>query len=706
MGRRRNGQETLRRRVESLYPSSDQTTHRTTDQIVQRLRSTYPDYRRIKHHALFRLVHEALLPSHGNDDEQLLQPSRKRRSTSSESDADNGTPSELSFDLTKTMLRNTYLGMQEKNVGSVNETETTLKSSRKRLKGDGDDEKVKGIGFSDLGGIKKIRKELDVLLLPFYQPQVARDLGMSPTSGILLHGPPGCGKTRLAHAIAHQTGFPFYQISPAQVVSGISGESEQNIRDIFSKAHRTAPSIIFIDEIDAIASKREDLSREMEKRIVTQLLTSMDQPDNNSNVLVIGATNRPNVIDSALRRPGRFDREIYIGMPDESAREEILSVLTRNVKLQGPIDLLKIAKSTSAFVASDLKSVISHAGSLAMKRIIYERYTTAEPPEDCFSEPWSPEEVDKAAITMSDLEEAVKMVQSSERREGFNPIPDVKWEDVGGLDLLRNEFDDYIIGPIKCPGDYEGFGLDLSTGFLLYGPPGCDKPLVAKAVANAAGVSFRHIKGPDILNEYVGVSENNVRKIFDAARTCAPCILFFDELDALTTTRGKGKEGASVTDRVLNQLLIELDGAEHRKNVFVIGATNRPEVIDPALLRPGRLGRLVYVPLPSPDQRVLILKTLARKYPIDDSTDLSAIGRSEACENMSGADLALLMEEAVMTVVRKNRTSNHGKEMTIKPWHIEEALTRVFPSVSDKQKQYYQRLSERFSPSFHRNVRE
>ncbi|KAL2327505.1 hypothetical protein Fmac_020932 [Flemingia macrophylla] len=652
--RKRGSSQTLLRRVEAMYPAN---MHPTTDEVVERIRSTYPDYSRIKHQALFRSVQSVLQSTRkrGRDSEERLQ-------TTSESDVDNGT---LSFDLTKTMLRNAYLGMQENNVelesgmtaSVVNEGGVKVKCVGKRFKGslstnnpNGDDDaNVKGIMFRDLGGIKKIRKELDMLLLTFYHPQVARDLGMSTTSGILLHGPPGCGKTRLAHAIANQTGFPFYHISPGQVVSGISGESEQNIRDIFSKAHKTAPSIIFIDEIDAIASKREDLTREMEKRIVTQLLISMDQPNNDNRVLVIGATNRPDAIDPALRRPGRFDREIYIGMPDESAREEILSVLTHNVKLRGPIDLLKIAKSTSAFVASDLKSVISHAGSLAMKRIICERYTTTEPPEECFSESWSPEEVEKVAITMSDLEEAVKMVQPSERRAvGLSPIPDVKWDDIGGLDLLRNEFDDYIIAPIKCPGDYEDFCfMDHQV-----------KTPVVKAVANAAGVSFIHIK-----------------------------------LDALTTTRGKGKEGASVTDRVLNQLLIELDGAEQRKDVFVIGATNRPEVIDPALLRPGRLGRLLYVPLPSPEQRVLILKNLARKHPVDVGMDLSAIGRSEACENMSGADLALLMEEAVMAAVKKYRTSSNGKEKAIKPWHMEEALTRVFPSVSDKQKQHYQRLS-------------
>ncbi|KAL2327513.1 hypothetical protein Fmac_020940 [Flemingia macrophylla] len=645
--RKRGSSQTLLRRVEAMYPAN---MHPTTDEVVERLRSTYPDYSRTKHQALFRSVQSVLQSTRkrGRDSEERLQ-------TTSESDVDNDT---LSFDLTKTMLRNAYLGMQEKNVelesgmtaSVVNEGEVKVKGVGKRFKGslstnnpNGDDDaNVKGIMFRDLGGIKKIRKELDMLLLPFYHPQVARDLGMSTTSGILLHGPPGCGKTRLAHAITNQTGFPFYLISPGQVVSGISGESEQNIRDIFSKAHKTAPSIIFIDEIDAIASKREDLTREMEKRIVTQLLISMDQPNNDNSVLVIGATNRPDAIDPALRRPGRFDREIYIGMPDESAREEILSVLTHNVKLRGPIDLLKIAKSTSAFVASDLKSVISHAGSLAMKRIICERYTTTEPPEDCFSESWSPEEVEKVAITMSDLEEAVKMVQPSERRAvGLSPIPDVKWEDIGGLDLLRNEFDEYIIGPIKCPGDYEGFGLDLSAGFLLYGPPGCGKTLVAKAVANAAGVSFIHIKGPDILNEYVG-------------------------LDALTTTRGKGKEGASVTDRVLNQLLIELDGAEQRKDVFVIGATNRPESI---LLMSYLLyyGAACFIP-------VLVV--------------------------------VQVMEEAVMAAVKKYRTSSNGKEKAIKPWHMEEALTKVFPSVSDKQKQHYQLLSEKFSPSFNRNGKE
>ncbi|KAJ1388666.1 P-loop containing nucleoside triphosphate hydrolase [Sesbania bispinosa] len=681
---RRNGRrplrETLFHRVEALFP--------TVDKIVNYLRSTYPDYQRIKHETLTRLVQEALharqQKHHHDEDEEIL---RKRMQTaltsSSESDEHDGTPStstvEPSFDLTKTMLRNAYMGTEEKNVeletgkatGIVNEDEA--KQSKGSFSNGGDVE-VKGkdvTRFRDLGGIKKVLEELNRMLMPFYHPHVTRELGIKPTSGILLHGPPGCGKTILAHAIANETGLPFYHISATDVVSGVSGASEENIRELFTKAHRTAPSIVFIDEIDAIASKRENLSREMEKRIVTQLLTCMHQPANNNYVLVIGATNRPDAIDPALRRPGRFDHEIFIGIPDESSREEILLVLTRNVKLERPIDLRKIARCTPGFVGADLESVVNEAGKLAMMRTVDERYIMGEPPEGYLREPWLPEEVDKAAIKMSDFEKAIKKVQPSTRRKGFSPVPDVKWEDVGGLDLLRQEFEDYIIRPIKYPEDYEGFGVDLATGFLLYGPPGCGKTLIAKAVANAAGANFTHIK-----------------------------------VDALTTKRGK--EGGWVVERLLNQLLIELDGAEKRKGVFVIGATNRPDVMDPALLRPGRFGRFLYVPLPSPDQRVLILKALARNRRVDASMDLSTMGRSEACENMSGADLAFLMEEAAVSAIRENKASTDTTHYTstIKPRHFNIALTKVFPSVSDKQKQYYQQLSERFSRCLHINVKE
>ncbi|CAK8530202.1 unnamed protein product [Lathyrus sativus] len=645
---------------------------------------------------------------------------------------------EPAFDLMKDMLRHSYSGTtksvvpvveeKEKNVeldigntskatiivnadgGKSKRTATTEKHSKDSVsntgggKGSGDVE-VKGKEgptFKDLGGMKPILEELMMDLVSLCNPQLPRHLGVKPVTGILLHGPPGCGKTRLAHAIANETGLPFHHISATEVVSGVSGASEEYIRELFDKAKRTAPSIVFVDEIDAIASKRENLQREMEKRIVTQLMTSMDEPESSDEprgyVLVIGATNRPDSLDPALRRPGRFDREFLVGVPDESARVEILSVLTRNLKLDGSFDLHKIARSTPGFVGADLTALANKAGNLAMKRIGNERKRELSQvimdgdTQAWLKEPWLPEEINKLAIKMSDFEEAAKMVQPSARREGFSSIPNVKWEDVGGLDILRREFDRYIVRRIKYPELYEGIGLNLESGFLLYGPPGCGKTLIAKAVANEAGANFIYIKGPEPLNKYVGESELAVRTLFSRARTCAPCVLFFDEIDALTTERGK--EGGWVVERLLNQLLIELDGAENRRGVFVIGATNRPEVMDRALLRPGRFGKLLYVPLPSPDDRVLILKALARNKPIDSSVDLSAIGRMESCENLSGADLGKLMDEAGMAALDEKFSSTETTSLTIKTSHFELALSKVSPSVSDKQKQYYDRLSK------------
>ncbi|KAJ1435011.1 P-loop containing nucleoside triphosphate hydrolase [Sesbania bispinosa] len=692
MGRRNSSlQQKLRRRVEAVCP--------TADEIVNHLRLTYSDYQRTKQQTLKRFVQEALQSTrnHGDEDEDR-NSSRKRRKeidegdkerlqnmeasmqvpstpsySTSESGEEDGTASvssvEPCLDLMKTMLRNSYTAtkvvvegknveMEVSNSGKVINTvnEGEARSAGRQLKGSisnggGDDDvEVKGKEkgndgprFRDLGGMKEVLEEVKrEVILPFYHPHVPKDL---KPSGILLHGPSGCGKTILARAIANETGLPFYQME--------SGALEENIRQIFYKAYRTTPSIVFIDEIDAVASKRENLQRD---RIVTKLITCMDQPPDDlegpsGSILVIGATSRPDAIDPALRR--RFDREIIIGIPDESAREDILSMLiTRNnLKLEGPIDLQKIARATPGFVGADLVALTKQASNLAMNKIVDERYVTSEPPEDWCIEPWLTEEVDKQAIKMSDFEEAVKRVQPSTKREGFSPIPNVKWEDVGGLDHLRQEFEDYIIRRIKYPEDYERFGLKSEAGILLYGPPGCGKTLIAKAVANAAGANFRHIK-----------------------------------VDALATKRGK--EGGWVTERLLNQLLIELDGAEQRRGVFVIGATNRPEVMDPALLRPGRLGKLLYVPLPSPDERVLILKALTRTIPVDASVDLNVIGTSEACDNLSGADLAALMNEAALAAIRERRASTDTTRdtlNTVKTHHIHEALSKVFPSVSDME---------------------
>nr|GMD43678.1 cell division control protein 48 homolog C [Ipomoea batatas] len=816
------GLQALRRQIETC-----RSKYSTVEQIVDHLRSAYPQYGRQKMQPFTKRVQDVLqtinsrgsliedssddssdqatpprkIPRRIDESEKRLQQieaqhlrnmQRKKQgadeelsSSDSETGSDDSTPTSSSsldavygekiepkHDLMRSMLRDQY---------SEQKAKTTPKSNAKVMEvevvNNSDANKVKkkvpllkgkqvlppspavnlgkkgpelgGIGiesngekpnagpkFKDLGGMGSVVEELKMeVMVPLYHPQLLKHLGIRPMSGILFYGPPGCGKTKLAHAIANETGVPFYKISATELVSGISGASEENIRELFSKAYRTAPSIVFIDEIDAIASKRENVQREMERRIVTQLMTCMDESHRNvqhadgnsaservdgghgnamqegddgksSHVLVIGATNRPDSIDPALRRPGRFDREIVLGIPNENARVDILSVLTRNLKVEGAFDLMKIARSTPGFVGADLVALTNKAGNLAMKRIIDQRKTElSEEPvggehnEEWWKEPWSPEEMEKVSITMADFEEAVKMVQPSSRREGFSAIPNVKWEDVGGLELLRREFDRYIVRRIKYPEVYEGFGVDLETGFLLYGPPGCGKTLIAKAVANEAGANFIHVKGPELLSKYVGEGEFNIRTLFNRARTCSPCIIFFDEVDALTTERNK--EGSYVIERMLNQLLIELDGAEQRKDVYVIGATNRPEAMDRALLRPGRFGKLLYVPLPSPDERGLILKALARKKSIDPSVDLAALGRHDCCKNLSGADLSALMLEAAMAAVDEklelsSKMSIDGVPTTIKDVHFELARKKITPSVSEEQIEYYKVLSQSF----------
>lgn len=681
-------------------------------------------------------------------------------STSTSEDAVFEKNIEPEFDITKSMLREKYVKQseqtakrmeKEKNVEieSVADDKKKMAISIKKGGVSGKDCPVSGLEFrhsdrpkdsmsalpgregprfKDLGGMKKVVEELLMeVIVPLFHPELPKRLGVRPISGILLHGPPGCGKTKLAHAIANEAGVPFYKISATEVVSGVSGASEENIRDLFNKAYRTSPSIVFIDEIDAIASKRESLQREMERRIVTQLMTCMDDSrqtiggfDNDSDleasnkslnsmpgyVLVIGATNRPDAVDHALRRPGRFDKEIALGIPDENARAEILAVLTRNLRHNNEFDLFTIARFTPGFVGADLTALVNKAGNLAMKRIIDIKRSQLvvhnEENIDWWKHPWSPEEIENLSITMFDFEEARKLVQPSTKREGFSLIPNIKWEDVGGLDSLRKAFNHYIVQRIKDPEDYEELGLDMEVGFLLYGPPGCGKTLIAKALANEAGANFIHIKGPEILNKYVGESEQEIRTIFSRARTCSPCIIFFDEIDALTTKRGR--EGAWVVERALNQLLVELDGADQRHGVYVIGATNRLEVIDPAVLRPGRFGKRLYVPLPTVAERGLILKALARKKPVAPDVDYDSIASRDACRNFTGADLAALVDEAAMTVIyEKEMLVGEGKPyavpLAIKMTHFEKALEKIIPSVSEEQRRYYEVMSRKFGAS-------
>ncbi|KAG2296915.1 hypothetical protein Bca4012_017394 [Brassica carinata] len=579
-----------------------------------------------------------------------------------------------------------------------------------------------GPTFKDFAGIKKVLDELDQYILsPLLNPPLFGKIGAKPPSGILFHGPPGCGKTRLANAVANEAGVPFYQISATEILSGVTGASEENIRELFSKAYRTAPSIVFIDEIDAIGSKRENQQRETEKRVVTQLLTCMDGPPPGGEdtaaagyVVVIGATNTPDALDPALRRGRRFGREIALTPPDEHARAEILSLVAQKLRLEGSFDMKRIARLTPGFVGADLEELADMAASLCVNRIMDSRKLQLSS-SDCddddrswLRQPWSDEDLDKLFVRMSDFEEAVKLVKGSLTREGFSTVPDVSWDDVGGLGHLRTQLKDYVVNPIKYPETFEKFGgKNLETGFLLYGPPGCGKTLVAKAVANEAGANFIHIKGPELLNKYVGESERAIRTLFQRARTSSPCVVFFDEVDALTARRGR--EGDLVVGGLLNQFLTELHGGD-RRDVYVIGATNRLDVIDPAFLRPGRFGNLVYVPLPNTDDRVSILKSIANKRPLDPSVDLDAIA-NKYCEGFSGADLANLMDKAIHVAVKEKFQSIEWSEdgdmdfsdCTIKMTHFKQALSLVTPSVSKQQIKHYEEQRDKLQRSTGRN---
>ncbi|KAG0481279.1 hypothetical protein HPP92_012137 [Vanilla planifolia] len=428
-------------------------------------------------------------------------------------------------------------------------------------------------------------------------------------------------------------------------------------------------------------------------------LDNQKSPRTPGYVLVIGATNRPDAVDQALRRPGRFDKEIGLGVPDENAREQILLVLIRNLRLEGDFDIHMIAKSTPGFVGADLAALVNKAGNLAMKRILDRRRSQFierfSEDNDWWRHPWSSEEVEGLCITMHDFMEASKLVQPSTRREGFSSIPDVSWEDVGGLDSLRKAFDRYIVQPIKQPEDYEELGVDMKEGFMLYGPPGCGKTLIAKAVAHEAGANFIHIKGPEIVRKYVGDSEQEVRMIFTRARCCSPCIIFFDEIDSLAPKRGG--EGAWAMERALNQLLVELDGANQRHGVYVIGATNRIDNIDAAIMRPGRFGRVFYVPLPTAYERLSILKALGRKKPLSPDVDLNALACREECRNLTGADLYALMNEAAIIVREEKKICveqgvPYSEPLVIKTSHFEKAFQSISPSVTEEDVCFYESL--------------
>lgn len=593
--------------------------------------------------------------------------------------------------------------------------------------------------YSDVGGIDACLQDVRELIEhPIRHPEIYRHLGVRPPTGVLLHGPPGTGKTLLAYAIAGELGVPFLSISAPEIVSGFSGQSEKRIRTLFQEAQSKAPCVVFIDEIDAITPKRESAQREMERRIVAQLLTCMDNLGRDDEygeppapVIVIGATNRPDSLDPALRRAGRFDREIGLGVPDAAARARILRVLTRKLRLQGDFDMESLARGTPGFVGADLVALTKEAAMVAVNRIFHSvvMLENSEAKAEVVAESEDPLHVRAATqasdllkreqvaahlrhaatlteaqlaplfITMEDFESALPKVQPSAKREGFATVPDVSWADIGALESVRADLQMAIVNAIRHPEAYAVLGLAHPAGVLMYGPPGCGKTLLARAVANECGASFISIKGPELLNKYVGESERAVRQVFERARASAPCVVFFDEMDALAPKRA-GESQAS--ERVVNQLLTELDGLDARKNVFVVAATNRPDIIDAAMMRPGRLEKLLYVPLPSPSDRAQILRTLTKERPrLAASVDLETIANDKRCTGFSGADLSALVREASMAALSQAFTAGGGAvpqhSLTVDVTHFETAFTRVSPSVSESDAKRYESMQKSLS---------
>ncbi|XP_392923.5 nuclear valosin-containing protein-like [Apis mellifera] len=625
------------------------------------------------------------------------------------------------------------------------------------------------ITFSDIGGNDKVLKTVCKLLAHMKHPEIFKELGISPPRGFLLHGPPGCGKTLLAHAIAGELGIPLLKVAAPELVTGVSGESEARIRELFEQALAIAPCVIFLDEIDSVAPHRATAQREMERRIVAQLLSCLDElslKENGTRVLVLGATNRPDSLDPALRRAGRFDHEVCLGIPDRDARAKILAVHTEKVALSPNVSLSTIASLTPGFVGADLVALIREAAMAAVDRIlenlksvpdnksseIPENNTVIEKKTENFENsgnlvdevtiepstsdqnvpksessqttlemdviqenskspdltglltwlrndpPLPTEQLSNLCIEHSDFETALRIIQPSAKREGFATVPDVTWDDVGSLRDIREELQMAILAPIRHSEHFTALGLTTPTGVLLCGPPGCGKTLLAKAIANEAGINFISVKGPELLNMYVGESEKAVRQCFIRARNSAPCVIFFDELDALCPRRSEGDNSA--TSRVVNQMLTEMDGVEGRQGVFLMAASNRPDIIDPAVLRPGRLDKILYVDLPTSADRVDILRALtknATKPKLAADVNLEEIGYNSKCDGYTGADLAALIREAGIEALRELMDMHYSGQPEISMRHIVVAFDKIRPSVQEKDIKHYEKLKRLYS---------
>ncbi len=498
------------------------------------------------------------------------------------------------------------------------------------------------VNYEDIGGLKEeVKKVREMIEIPLKRPELFERLGISPPKGVLMHGPPGTGKTLLAKAVANETDAHFIAIQGPEIMSKYVGGSEERLREFFEDAEENAPSIIFIDEIDAIAPKREEVSGEVERRVVAQLLTLMDGLKTRGQVVVIGATNRLDALDGALRRPGRFDREIEIGVPDKDGRREVLQIHTRGMPLDEKVDLDDIAATTHGFVGADLESLCKESAMRVLRRVL----------PDIKGEEVIPQEtLKKMIINKNDFKAALKEIQPSALREVLVQVPDIKWDDIGGLDSAKQELREAVEWPLKYPENFEKFGVRPPKGVLIYGAPGTGKTLLAKAVANESESNFIAVKGPELLSKWVGESEKGVREIFKKARQTAPTVIFFDEIDSLASTRSGGGSDSGVTQRVVNQLLTEIDGMEELNDVAVIAATNRVDILDPALVRPGRFDRHIKVDSPNDAARLEIFKVHTKKMPLAEDVHLKRLAKDS--EGYVGADIEAVCREAVMLALR------------------------------------------------------
>jgi len=540
---------------------------------------------------------------------------------------------------------------------------------------------IQMVTYEDIGDLhEQVQRIREMVELPLRHPELFQKLGIDPPRGVFLYGPPGCGKTLLAKAVANESDANFYVISGPEIMSKFYGESEARLREIFQKAQETAPSIVFIDEMDAIAPKREEVTGEVERRVVAQLLSLMDGIGSRGNIIVIGATNRPNAIDPALRRPGRFDREIEIGVPDKKGRLETVQIHTRNMPLAKDVELKKLSEITHGYTGADIAALCRESAMKALRRYI--------PEINLEEERIPPHMLDNMEVNIDDFTKAFREITPTAMREVYVEIPTTKWINIGGLEGAKGELKEAVEWPIKDPNTFKRMGIKPPKGILIYGPPGCGKTLLARAVATESEANFISIKGPEIFSKWVGESEKAIREVFRKARTASPAIIFFDEFDAIIPRRGMGYSDSGVSERVISQLLTELDGIESLENVVMIGATNRPDVVDPAVLRPGRIDRLIFVPAPDVKSLNEIFKIHTKGMPLSADVDLSQLSKNSA--GYSGADIEAVSREAGMNALRRNKKA---REVTLSDFR--DAMFKIKPSITPDILAWYQSVMKR-----------